>query len=347
MRRTPRLPGRRTATIVVLACALTVTGGPPAGAEPVTPTDLTQVRAELEDLYHDAEKATERYNATEEKVARQRKRVRTLEVRVARTEERLSRLQKRAGAVARAQYRGGGLPTEVQFVLAGDPDRALDDAARAGQAHRATRSLLTALETTRADLRDRRDDADATLERLRKNRRDLSSHRKKIEERIAEARLVESRLAAEQRRELEELERRVAERSHAEWVDTGVLDGPGAEAGAAGRAAIDYATRQLGKPYVWGAEGPDSFDCSGLTSQAWLAAGVAIPRTSQEQWRRLPRVPISDMRPGDLIIYFSDASHVSLYIGEGRMIHAPRPGRWVTVAPAGSLEILGVVRPDA
>ncbi|BFO21959.1 C40 family peptidase [Streptomyces sp. KM77-8] len=325
MRRTPRLPGRRTATVFVLACALTVTGRPPAGAEPVAPTDLTQVRAELERLYHDAEKATDRYNATEEKVTRQREHVRTLRVRIARAEERLSRLRTRAGAAARAQYRGGGLPAEVQFVLAKDPDRALDDATRADQAHRATRSLLTALETTRADLRDRRDDADTTLERLRKDRRELSSHRTKIEERIAAAQLVESRLASEQRRELEELERREAEHSHAEWVDTGAPDGPGAEAGAAGRAAIAYATRQLGKPYVWGAEGPDSFDCSGLTSQAWLAAGVAVPRTSQEQWRRLRHVPVRDMRPGDLIIYFSDASHVSLYIGEGRMIHAPGP----------------------
>lgn len=107
-----------------------------------------------------------------------------------------------------------------------------------------------------------------------------------------------------------------------------------------------FATAQIGKPYVWGAEGPGSYDCSGLTSQAWLAAKRPIPRTSQEQWRLLPRIDIQDMRPGDLIIYHADASHVGMYVGDGTIVHSPRPGRNVTLAGAGSMKILGVVRPD-
>ncbi|MGO4429614.1 C40 family peptidase, partial [Streptomyces sp. MCAF7] len=103
---------------------------------------------------------------------------------------------------------------------------------------------------------------------------------------------------------------------------------------------------QLGKDYVWGAEGPDTYDCSGLTQQAWAAGGRSIPRTSQEQWRQLQKVSVERMRPGDLIIYFKDASHVGMYVGDGAIIHAPRPGRQVTVAGAGSMPILGVVRPD-
>ena len=94
-------------------------------------------------------------------------------------------------------------------------------------------------------------------------------------------------------------------------------------------------------------EGADSFDCSGLTSQAWLAAGVAIPHTSEMQWARLKHVPIDDMRPGDLSIHCSDACHVAIYIGGGDIISAPRPGRVVYVSPAASMQILGVVRPDA
>ncbi|WP_338103837.1 C40 family peptidase, partial [Streptomyces rhizosphaericus] len=68
--------------------------------------------------------------------------------------------------------------------------------------------------------------------------------------------------------------------------------------------ALAYALNQIGKPYVWGAEGPNSFDCSGLTSSAWAYAGRTIPRTSQEQWRQLPRVPLNQLRPGDLVIYY-------------------------------------------
>ncbi|GAA2909861.1 hypothetical protein GCM10020221_02270 [Streptomyces thioluteus] len=111
--------------------------------------------------------------------------------------------------------------------------------------------------------------------------------------------------------------------------------------------AVDYAYQQLGKPYVWGAAGPASFDCSGLTSQAWAHAGSAIPRTSQEQWRSLPKVPLDRLRPGDLVVYNRDATHVALYIGAGRVIQAPRPGTVVRVSPLTANPLLGAVRPDA
>lgn len=97
---------------------------------------------------------------------------------------------------------------------------------------------------------------------------------------------------------------------------------------------------------MWGAEGPESYDCSGLTSTAWAAAGRAIPRTSQEQWRRLPHVPVSALRPGDLVVYFPEATHVALYIGGGQVVQAPRPGTEVKVSPVASNPLLGAVRPD-
>ncbi|WP_406267434.1 NlpC/P60 family protein [Actinacidiphila glaucinigra] len=93
------------------------------------------------------------------------------------------------------------------------------------------------------------------------------------------------------------------------------------------------------------ADGPAAYDCSALARAAWRAAGGGIPRTSQEQWRLLPRVPVARMRPGDLVVYFDDASHVGVYVGDGAIVHAPRPGRRITVAGAGSMPVLGVVRP--
>ncbi len=113
-----------------------------------------------------------------------------------------------------------------------------------------------------------------------------------------------------------------------------------------GAEAVRYAVEQIGKPYVWGAEGPESYDCSGLTSQAWSSAGLAIPRTSQEQWRRLPKVPVGSLRPGDLVVYFPKATHVALYIGDGLVVQAPRPGATVKVSPLASNPLLGAVRPD-
>ncbi|WP_309170529.1 transglycosylase family protein [Streptomyces sp. S1D4-14] len=112
--------------------------------------------------------------------------------------------------------------------------------------------------------------------------------------------------------------------------------------------AVAYAHAALGKPYVYGAAGPGSYDCSGLTMAAWKAAGVSIPRTSGAQWARLRNVPASQVQPGDIVVY-AGAGHVALYIGDGRIIEAPRPGKSVQTAPWRSgwyaTHFVGVVRP--
>ena len=142
------------------------------------------------------------------------------------------------------------------------------------------------------------------------------------------------------------MEQEAGAEAQSAWLSSGILKDIKAEASAQGDKALAYAILQIGKPYEWGAEGPNSYDCSGLTSQAWAAAKRPIPRTSQEQWRQLAHIDIKELRPGDLIIYHRDASHVGMYIGHGSIVHAPRPGRNVTIADAGSMYILGVVRPD-
>lgn len=348
MRRMPRARLRRSVTVAVLALALTATGGTAAHAEPLT--TLAEVRAELQRLYHDAAVATDKFNAADEKVDAQEKRVDTLQGQVRAAEQKLARLTSLAGAAARAQYRSGtgaALPAELQFVLADDPERALDHASLARQVQQGTIDTVTALTATGEELRARTDEASEVLGRLKTDRRDRDAERKTVEERIAAAESLESQLAASQLQELDDLDTREASAAQDAWVDTGVLDTVGTTTTAAGKKAVEYAARQLGKPYVWGAEGPGGYDCSGLTSQAWLSAGLVIPRTSQAQWQGLTRVPVGSMRPGDLIVYYSDASHVAIYIGDGEMINAPRPGRTVSIAPAGSMPILGVVRPDA
>jgi peptidoglycan DL-endopeptidase CwlO len=102
-------------------------------------------------------------------------------------------------------------------------------------------------------------------------------------------------------------------------------------------AVIAFAMAQLGEPYVWAAAGPDSWDCSGLTMRAWRTAGVYLPHYSVAQYEQVRHISADELRPGDLIFWADDASdpgtifHVALYIGDGRMIHAPRPGRPVTI----------------
>ncbi|MGW2077657.1 NlpC/P60 family protein [Streptomyces sp. NPDC001939] len=342
---------------LALVSALTVLTAPGAAyaspARPAPPStsdksrDLEQVRAELDGLYHDAAVATEAYNAAEEKAEKQSGQIVQLAKDIVAGQKKLDRLKSRAGAAARQQYRDGGMPPEAQLMLSDDPSRFLDGADRMRQGQHATKGLLGEMARTQEDLQTYAQDATRNWKKLEAGRKEKARAQKKIKSKIAAAEKLESQLEKEERERLKKLEQQAEYKRQTAWLSSGVLKDIKGSASARGKKAVAFATGQLGKPYVWGAEGPGSYDCSGLTSQAWSAAGRPIPRTSQEQWKQLKHIAVKDMRPGDLIIYHDDASHVGMYIGDGAIVHAPRPGRNVTIAGAGSMAILGVVRPDA
>ncbi|GAB2870026.1 C40 family peptidase [Streptomyces deserti] len=353
--------GLITAAVTVV-CAITVLAAPgtafaspspsPAPPPSTAPTaapdqDLEAVRKKLDKLYRAAAVATDEYNAAEGKAKQQSAEIVRLTKKIAKGREKLAELKDRAGAAARAQYRTGGLPPEAHLMLSDDPQDFLDGTRRVRQGEHATKGLLGQLARAQEDLEQYAKDATAQWKKLEAGRKAKAAAQRKIEKQIAAAEKLESELKAEEKERLAELQRRAAQQAQTAWLDSGILDEITGKASERGKKAVEYATAQLGKPYQWGAEGPKAYDCSGLTSQAWASAGQGIPRTSQEQWKRLERVDIEDMRPGDLVIYFDDASHVALYIGDGSIVHAPRPGRPVTVAGAGTMPILGVVRPDA
>ncbi|MEV7861207.1 NlpC/P60 family protein [Streptomyces hirsutus] len=362
--------GRRTLTAaaVTVVCAITVLAAPGTAFAAPTPQpspsataspgaqagenpeaapskDLEAVRKKLEKLYRAAAVATEEYNAAEEKTKQQSAEIVKLTGRIVKGQEKLDDLKDRAGAAAASQYRGGGLPPEAHLMLSDSPQDFFVGAGRIRQGQHAAKGLLGEMQRAQEDLEQYAEDAEAQWRKLETGRKARAKAQRKIEKKIAEAEKVESELEQEEKERLAELERQAAQKAQAAWLKSGALEGTAAAATAQGKKAVAYATAQIGKPYVWGAEGPEAYDCSGLTSQAWISAGQTIPRTSQEQWRRLPRVAVEDMRPGDLIIYWNDASHVGMYLGDGSMVHAPRPGRTVTTAGAGSMPILGVVRP--
>lgn len=342
---------RCAAAAITVVCAVTLLVSPghafaaPAPPEPPKKT-LEEVRKELDGLYAAAASATDAYNLAKGQATRQSAHIVKLAQEIAKGQARIDDLKNRVGATARAQYRGGGLPPEAQLVLTNDPDLFLEGAGRFKAGQKATKDLIGELARTQADLNAYSREASAQWVKLEANRVAQEKAKAEINKKIDAARKIEAQLQKEELARLLQMEQDAAYRAQTAWLGSGVLKEANSRASKQGSAAVAFATKQIGKPYVWGAEGPASFDCSGLTSQAWLAAGRAIPRTSQEQWRLLPHIDIKDMRPGDLIIYHADASHVGMYVGDGAIVHAPRPGRTVTLAGAGSMQILGVVRPD-
>ncbi|MFG3347246.1 NlpC/P60 family protein [Streptomyces sp. NPDC048018] len=346
---------RHAIATLTVVCALTVLASPvltlQASAAPLPPPpkqqkkSLEEVRQEIDALYRQAASATDAYNLAEEKTREQSQEIVKLARMIVAGREKIEDLKARAGAAARAQYRNGGLPDGAQFVLTDDPQLFLDNAGRLKEGHKATRDLLGEMNRTQAELTTYAKDASVNWTKLEANRVRQAKAKKEINDKIEAAKKLESELAAEERARLLRLEEQEQSRNQTAWVGSGILKGLSDKTTPAGKRAVEFATAQIGKPYVWGAEGPGSYDCSGLTQSAWSAAGRNIPRTSQEQWRLLPHVAVEDMRPGDLIVYYKDASHIGMYVGNGAIVHAPRPGRNVTITGAGSMEILGVVRP--
>ncbi|MFE9215772.1 NlpC/P60 family protein [Streptomyces lavendulae] len=335
---------KRLLRLACLAAVLVAAAGPPpvARAEPVG-----ELLTRLQGLYQRAEEASEAYNATEVALKAGQDEERRLTAELGRARTALSAEKATAGRLAREQYQGTlGLSPYLRMLLSGDPQQAVDQRRIAARQGARQAGVVARLERG-----EQRADALAAAARKALDTQQglVAERRKQHEEVTGRLKDVERLLAALTPEELSGLDRReaaVTAGAQRELVDSGRLPARTGTPTAAGGAALRYATAQIGKPYVWGAEGPGSFDCSGLTSKAWEHAGRSIPRTSQEQWAQLPRVPLDRLRPGDLVVYFPKATHVALYIGDGKVIQAPRPGATVKVSPIAANPLLGAVRPD-
>ncbi|MBV7697264.1 C40 family peptidase [Streptomyces sp. TRM70350] len=335
-----------TATVAAHAVLAAV----PAAAVPEpgeTPErSVAKLLTDLQRLYREAEKATEAYNATEERLKKQRTEVRRLDSALARARLALHDSRGAAGRLARQQYQGrSDISPYVRLLLARDPQHALEQGHVVKQLARERARTVTDMtgHEKKADELARK--ARAALDRQLALAERRKKERDEVRKRLDEVERLLASLSAEQLTALAEFEDKGIAKAQQELVSSGAL-GDDAKPSSRGGRAVRYAMRQVGKPYEWGAEGPKRYDCSGLTSQAWAHAGTTIPRTSQEQWARLPRIPLEELRPGDLVIYFPEATHVAMYLGEGKVVHAPRVGEKIEVAPLANNPILGAVRPD-
>ncbi|MFH8973296.1 NlpC/P60 family protein [Streptomyces sp. NPDC017890] len=332
----------RTAATITLAGAATAASLGGTGHADPEPTP-TQVKAEVDKLYQEAEIVTEKYNGAKEKADAAEERLEELRDEAARKELRLNSAREALGSVAAAQYRSGGLDPALQLALSSDPDEYLDGAAFA---ERASSRQTAAVGRARKELRDieqLRGAARVEVTSLTARRAELERHRETITGKLGAARRLLSRLTAEERARLDDSTGDRASRSSAD--PRASLSASSAQApGSRAAAAVTYAHQKIGSPYVWGATGPDAFDCSGLIQAAYRAAGVSLPRTTYAQIDAGRRVSRSELRPGDLVFFYPGISHVGIYIGNGRMIHAPNPSAPVRVAPVDEMPFAGATR---
>lgn len=300
----------------------------------------------LQDLYLRAEEATETYDQAESELTENRGKADRLDRQLAEERTALADARALAGQLAREQYKEGGVSPYLSLLLSGDPQDAFTQGHMLDRAVGSQAELVAQLENGEKRIaalsRAQQHALDGSLQ-LADQQRDA---KEEIEKQLASVEQILAGLTGTQLADLQRLEEQGIDRAQEEFLRSGKLGSLSLAPSKAGNSALSFAYAQLDKPYVWGAEGPQAYDCSGLTSQAWLHAGTPIPRTSQEQWKQLPHIPLNLLRPGDLVIFFPGATHVAMYIGNGLVIQAPRPGSVVKISPIAANPILGAVRPD-
>ncbi|MGW0909793.1 NlpC/P60 family protein [Streptomyces sp. NPDC002853] len=328
----------RTAATIALAGAATATAFDGTGhADPrLSPAE---VKSKVDALYREAEIATEKYNGAKEKAEGAEKSLGELRDEAARKTDKLNSAREGLGSIAAAQYRSGGIDPAVQLALSSDPDEYLERAAIADRADSRQAAAVTGVQKQLREIDQLRTEADDTLTHLKSRQAELKKHKKTVTGKLGAAKRLLSQLTGDQRAEL------AGEgRASRDAGRDGLPDARGKAPNSRASAAVSYAYKALGSPYVWGATGPDAFDCSGLTQAAYRSAGVGLPRTTYAQIAAGERVPRSQLQPGDLVFFYQGISHVGLYVGNGQMIHAPNPSAPVRLAPISQMPFAGATR---
>lgn len=371
--RTPPLGRATVAVLLVLWLGALAPGSQLSSRAAPSPSELRAAEERLHQLEREFELVVERYNLVRERLQSIQVRIGGNEIIARQLSGRLGSTEDSAAAVAEQLYKSGTTGA-LEVVLSSS---SLDDIQSRLQflqsSEEAQTEVFERLSVDRAQL-------DAALAQLEKDRaqslesqQELDSLRSEIEDKVAtqRAEIVEINAAierAERRREAREAARaaaaaeaaraaeaaaaqaaeeaatQVAEEAATESADP-VSIAPAPAPSERARVAVEAALDQVGKPYQWGAAGPDSFDCSGLTMWSWAQAGVALPHNSGAQYAATTRVDQSDWEPGDLIFAGSPIHHVGMYIGNGQMVEAPYTGAFVRVVSAYRSDYVGAGRP--
>jgi len=320
------------ASLIALVTALVGVGlgvlTPAATAKP----DVETAKKLVEKYDHLAEQASERYNDAKVKLDATKTQLTALNADLARQQQVVDAMRQQVAAMVVDQYQGDALSTTSQVVLSSNPDAFLDNlnavSAYNNQRGQVMKEFSTQLDRLKLRKAAVKDEA-ARLTDLQKR---MGAEKADIDDKAAKAQALLDKLQSEARAKL---------LSGAAF--TGAL--PNVPASGRAAAAVQFAMAQVGKAYVYGASGPNAYDCSGLTMRAWGAAGVGLPHSSSAQQGSGTRVSESELQPGDLVFYYSPVSHVGMYIGNGLIVNALNPGAGVRVSPLHSMPYSGAVRP--
>jgi cell wall-associated NlpC family hydrolase len=351
---------------LVLAVAVALAAGTSAGAAPAAPDAALKARAKAIQAKLDAQNAeverlAEQLNATDDRRRRLKAGLAALQARQVAAQRQLDTAQRQLDEQVRATYMNGPQWLLGELVGGANPPDAMRQLPLTKAALEARAAVVTDVRVRKGEVETLKEQVATDLAEADLVHRRQADERRQVQHLVTQLQQTLDKLDEQLAGYLEAEQARAEAARRAAWA--GYMSGVGTvqawfQAGPVARAAVRWALAQLGDPYRWGATGPDLFDCSGLTSAAYRAAGVAIPRVSRAQWGAGLHVALANLLPGDLVFYADNPAdpatihHVGMYIGNGLMVHAPHTGDVVRVASvwregfAGATRIVpGVVTP--
>jgi cell wall-associated NlpC family hydrolase len=307
---------RRGAAILAMATAV-LAAADMAGAQP-QPT-ISQVKQKIAALTSRQDQLVQRLDQVTQELAAARRQLAAVSRREARYRLQFRTMRSEIAQMAAYAYEYGTMTSPVALLTPGGPQRVASQAA-----------MLTHLSTSQHQRMEVYVAAARKLTTTQQTLRRTEAGVVTLKGQITAQKAALAKLISKQKSTLATLTARQRAAARAASVGSGgttasTFTGPTA---TQAQRAVAFAYAQLGKPYVWGATGPDSFDCSGLVMTAWASVGVSIPRVTYQQWATLPHVPMSDIQPGDLV-FFDAVGHVAIYVGNNMIIDAPQPGESV------------------
>jgi cell wall-associated NlpC family hydrolase len=321
---------RRILPCALVALAMAVGLMAPANAAP----SLAEIQAKVRYLEEEATTAAEGAQEAKVKLIALTRTLNGIKAKAAVQGETLSALQKSLGTIAIEQYKAGGLGQSLELLFSSDPTLYLSSAGALDAISRRKSAQLRKYEAAQQRLSATTLTVNDKLALVVAAEKKFKAQSAKAQEKLAEAEALLSKLTKAERERLAKL---AAQEEDADQANSQAA--ARALSGISGRAgiAIKYALKQIGDRYVFGSAGLVTWDCSGLTMRAYQAAGVSLPHSSAAQSRLGKQVSVKALKPGDLLFYGRPVSHVGMYIGGGKMVHAPRSGSRVKITTSGSL----------
>ncbi|MBY3552013.1 C40 family peptidase [Modestobacter lapidis] len=325
--RRPRLVGRLgTAVLLAAAAGLAVTVLPGAASaapapQAASPQEATELVAQAD---HELEAVTEEVNDARVQLTEQQAAAATAGEAVAAAQAQLAALDGQMRQVARSAFTGENLSHFNALMTSGSADEFLAQVNMLDAIAGHTNDVLAQVAAASAAAQEAKATADAAAATAQQTLDAVTARQAVLTGQISDYQAQYAALTAAQQEQVNRTHAGPALPAPGAGASRNVAPSAGAvlAPSAAAQVAVDTALAQLGDPYVWAAGGPDAFDCSGLTQYAYAAAGVRLPHSSKAQSTMGTAVSRGDLQPGDLVFFRSPVSHVGMYIGGGRMVHA-------------------------